>query len=161
FRRLRTSIIFSNPDLQKKTLLITSPSPSEGKTTIVVNLATVFAQADEKTIIVDADLRNPKLHNVFNVPRNNGLTEILAYENEDIAKFIHPTQVPNLHLLTCGAVPPNPSELLGSKKIEALIKKLAVIYDRIIFDTPPILAASDAVILSTKVDASIMVAKSG
>lgn len=161
FRGLRTSILFSNPDLQKKTFLVTSPSPSEGKTTVSVNLATVFAQAEERTILVDTDLRNPRLHMVFKVDRANGITDILALGKTDIKSFIHKTDVPNLDLLTCGEVPPNPSELLGSRKMEDFIARLLKDYDRVIFDTPPVLAATDAVVLSTKVDAAILVVKSG
>lgn len=161
FRGLRTSILFSNPDLQKKTFLVTSASPSEGKTTVSVNLATVFAQAEERTILVDTDLRNPRLHSVFRIDRANGITDILALGKTDIKAFIHKTDIPNLDLLTCGEVPPNPSELLGSRKMEDFIARLLKDYDRVIFDTPPVLAATDAVVLSTKVDAAILVVKSG
>ncbi len=96
-------------------------------------------------MIIDADLRNPKLHYLFNLKRGNGVTEILSMENPDLKKFIYQTQMPNLSILNCGALPPNPSELLGSKKMEALLEKLSGMYDRIILDTPPILAATDAV----------------
>jgi capsular exopolysaccharide synthesis family protein len=161
FRALRTNISFSNPDLRKKVFLITSAGPAEGKTTVAVNLAIAFAQADEKVILVDTDLRKPKLHEIFDVKRQDGLTELLAYDKEDIGSFIHHTKIPNIDLLACGSVPPNPSELLSSHKIEALIKKLSDSYSRIIFDTPPIFAATDALILSTKVDAAILVVRAG
>lgn len=161
FRSLRTGIIFSNPDLPKKTFLITSSSPSEGKTTVAVNMATVFAQAEERVILIDTDLRNPRLHSVFKIDRANGVTDILAFDKADIAAFIHPTNIKGLDFLACGEVPPNPSELLGSKKMKDLIVKLSAIYDRIIFDTPPVLAATDAVVLSTQVDATIIVVKAG
>lgn len=161
FRSLRTNILYSNPDLKKKIFVVTSTFPSEGKTTVVVNLATVFAQVEEKTLIIDADLRNPKLHYLFNLKRGNGVTEILSMENPDLKKFIYQTQTPNLSILNCGALPPNPSELLGSKKMEALLEKLSGMYDRIILDTPPILAATDAVVLSAKTDGVIFVLKAG
>ena len=157
FRSLRTGIVFSNPDLAKKSFLITSSAPSEGKTTVAVNLATVFAQADERVILVDADLRSPRIHSVFGFERNNGVTDILALGKDDIHAFIHKTDVKNLDVLTCGELPPNPSELLGSKKMTDLIERLSRDYDRIVFDTPPVMAATDAVVLSTKVDATIMV----
>ncbi len=159
FRGIRTGIIFSNPDMAKKTFLVTSAPPDEGKTTVAVNLATVFAQADERTLLVDADLRNPSLHKVFKIDRANGITDILALNKDDIQSFIHKTDIKNFDLLTCGEVPPNPSELLGSKKMETFIAKLSTMYDRIIFDTAPVLAATDAVVLSTKVDAVILVVK--
>jgi capsular exopolysaccharide synthesis family protein len=161
FRSLRTGIIYSNPDLSKKTFLVTSATPSEGKTTVAVNLAIVFAQAEEKVLLVDTDLRRPCLHGLFKVDRANGVIDLLAFERSDVHALIHKTNVKGLDLLTCGEVPPNPSELLGSHKMETLIKKLSSMYDRIIFDTPPILAATDAIVLSTKVDSVILVVKAG
>lgn len=161
FRHLRTGIVFSNPDFAKKTLMVTSSSALEGKTTIAVNLATVFAQAGERTILVDADMRSPRLHLIFDTDPFDGLAEILAYDKGDVQAFIHKTEIPNLEVLACRAVPPNPSELLGSKKMEEFIAKLARDYDRVIFDAPPILAATDAAILSAKVDATILVVRSG
>jgi len=161
FRSLRTNILYSNPDFKKKIFVVTSTLPSEGKSTVVVNLATAFAHVEEKTLIIDADLRNPKLHYIFNLKRENGVTEVLSMDNADIKKFIFQTQVPNLSILNCGALPPNPSELLGSKKMEALLEKLSGMYDRIILDTPPILAATDAVVLSAKTDGVIFVVKAG
>gem|GEM_PF-485965 len=160
-RSLRTGIIYSNPDLSKKTFVVTSSTPSEGKTTVAINLATVFAQAEEKVLLVDTDLRKPRLHSIFKLDRTNGVIDILAFGKDDIHSFIHKTAIKGLDVLTCGEVPLNPSELLGSKKMEELIAKLSAMYDRIIFDTPPILAATDAVVLSTKVDATILVVKSG
>jgi capsular exopolysaccharide synthesis family protein len=161
FRHLRTGIIFSNPDFPKKTIMVTSSSALEGKSTTAINLAIVFAQAGERTILVDTDMRSPRLHAIFKTDRPGGLTEILAYDKGDAQSFIHKTGIPNLDILACGAVPPNPSELLGSKKMEEFIAKLQRDYDRVIFDSPPILAATDAAILSTKVDATILVVRSG
>jgi len=161
FRSLRTNIIFSNPDAKKKIFVVTSTVPAEGKTTVVVNLATAFAQFGEKTLIIDADLRNPKLCYLFDLKRENGVTEILSTEDPDLKRFIFQTKVPNLSLLNSGALPPNPSELLGSKKMEMLLEKLSGMYDRIILDTPPILAATDAVVLSAKTNGVIFVVKAG
>ncbi len=161
FRSLRTNILFSNPDLKKKVLVVTSTLPLEGKTTVAINLATAFAQVDEKTLLIDADLRNPKLHYLFNLKRGNGVTEALSLQDIDLNTFIHKTDIPNLSVINCGAVPPNPSELLGSKKMEDLLEKLSGMYDRIILDTPPILAATDAVVLGAKADGVIFVVKAG
>ncbi|MFH0855466.1 MAG: polysaccharide biosynthesis tyrosine autokinase [Candidatus Omnitrophota bacterium] len=161
FRGLRTNIIYSNPDLSKKVIMVTSCAPGEGKSTTAVDLATVFAQFGEKVILIDADLRKPTLHNVFNVSNAGGITELLAYDNLDIKTHIKKTGISNLDFLPSGIIPPNPAELLGSKKIEGLIQEFLKNYDRIIFDTPPVLAATDSVILSTKVDACILVFKAG
>jgi capsular exopolysaccharide synthesis family protein len=159
YRCLRTNILFSNPDTRKKTIVVTSACPSEGKTTIATNLAIVFAQLGEKTILVDADFRHPKLHEIFKVPRIEGITEMLVDNRDDYTSNVHPTEVPNLDILVCGAIPPNPSELLGSKRMEKFIDGLCNIYDKVIFDTPPVLAVTDSVILSSKVDATILVIK--
>lgn len=161
FRGLRTSIIYSNPDLRKKVIQITSAGPGEGKSTTAINLATVFAHFEGKIILIDADLRKPTLHTFFNLPCENGLTELLAEENFDFKSCVKKTEIANLDFISCGTIPLNPAELLGSKKLETLIAELSKHYDRIIFDAPPILAATDAVILSTKVDATILVFKAG
>jgi capsular exopolysaccharide synthesis family protein len=161
FRDLRTSIIYSNPDVRKKVILISSVGPTEGKSTVATNLATVFAKFDEKTIIIDADLRKPKLHSVFNLPCEKGLTELLVSQNLDYKTYVKDVGIKNLDFISCGTIPLNPAELLDSKKLELLINELVKHYDRIIFDAPPILAATDAVVLSTKVDTTILVFKAG
>jgi len=161
FKGLRTSIIYSNPDLSKKVILISSVGPSEGKSTIAVNLATAFAQFEGKIILIDADLRKPTLHSVFSLPCENGLTELLVNQNPNFKSYVKNTGIKNLDFISCGTIPLNPAELLGSKKLESLINELSKNYDRIIFDAPPILAATDAVVLSTKVDTTILVFKAG
>jgi len=160
-RGLRTSIIYSNPDLKKKVLQVTSAGPAEGKSTIAVNLATIFAKTEGKIILIDADLHKPTLHSIFNFPCENGLTELLAGNSFDFKRCVKKTSIANLDLISCGTLPLNPAELLGSKKFELLIIELLKNYDRVIFDAPPVLAATDAVILSTKVDATILVFKAG
>ena len=161
FRGLRTSIIYSNPDLSKKVILISSVGPSEGKSTVAVNLATAFAQFEGKIILIDADLRKPTLHSVFNLSCEKGLTELLVSQGMNFKEYIKNTGIKNLDFISCGTIPFNPAELLGSKKLELLISELSKNYDRIIFDAPPILAATDAVVLSTKVDTTILVFKAG
>jgi capsular exopolysaccharide synthesis family protein len=161
FRVLRTSIIYSNPDLSKKVILISSVGPTEGKSTVAVNLATAFAQFEGKIILIDADLRKPTLHSVFNVPCEKGLTELLVGANLDFKAYLKNTGIKNLDFISCGTIPLNPAELLGSKKLELLLSELAKNYDRIILDAPPVLAATDAVVLSTKVDTTLLVLKAG
>jgi capsular exopolysaccharide synthesis family protein len=161
YKSLRTNIMFSNPDMRKKAIVVTSAGPREGKTTVATNLATAMAHAGEKTLLVDADFRYPKLHEIFGLSRKNGITEILSGREADISSYINKTSVTGLDVLLCGAIPPNPSELLGSKSMQLLMEKLCRIYDRIIFDTPPVLAVTDAVILATVADATIFVTMSG
>jgi capsular exopolysaccharide synthesis family protein len=161
FRCLRTGILFSNPDHPKKTFAVTSSFPMEGKSTVAVNLATVFAQANERTLLVDTDMRKSSLHKIFKVDNTIGIADILTFDKEDIKSFILKTETPGLDLLVCGQTPLNSSELLGSENMEKLIAKLSLMYDRIVFDTPPVLAATDAVILSAKVDSTLLVVRAG
>ncbi len=161
FRHLRTGIIYSNPDFSKRTMLVTSSSALEGKTTTAINLATVFAQSGERTLLVDTDMRSPRLHTIFNIERVNGLTDILVHDKEDIHAFTHKTDIPNLDVLACGEIPPNPSELLDSQKMQDFILRACQDYQRVIFDSPPLLAATDAAILSAKADATILVVRAG
>ncbi len=161
FRVLRTSIIYSNPDLSKKVILVSSVGPGEGKSTVAVNLATAFAQFEGKIILIDADLRKPTLHTILNQPCEKGLTELLVSQNLDYKAYLKNSGIKNLDFISCGTIPLNPAELLGSKRLEHLISELAKNYDRIILDAPPVLAATDAVVLSTKVDTTLLILKAG
>ncbi len=160
FRHLRTGIMYSNPDFPKRTIMVTSSSALEGKTTTAVNLATVFAQSGERTLLVDTDMRSPRLHTIFNIERTNGLTDILVQGQEDIHSFIHKTDIPNLDVLACGEMPPNPAELLDSQRMRDFIIRACGDYQRVVFDSPPLLAATDAAILSAKADATVLVVRS-
>ncbi|MFC1548331.1 GumC family protein [Candidatus Omnitrophota bacterium] len=160
YRGLRTSIMFTAVEHKRKMLLFTSSGPQEGKTTSAINLAIVMAQSGEKTILLDADLRQPRVEKAFNLDIEHGVTEVLAGK-ENLDSVIHNTDIQDLDIITCGAIPPNPSELLGSKKMSGLLAQLEERYDRIIIDTPPVLAVTDAVVLSGKVDGTIIVVKAG
>ncbi|MFC1570826.1 GumC family protein [Candidatus Omnitrophota bacterium] len=160
YRSLRTSIMFTAVEHKRKTILLTSSGPQEGKTTTAINLAIVMAQAGEKTILLDADLRQPKIEKNFNIGAEHGMTEALA-GTEDIDSVIRKTDINNLDIITCGSIPPNPSELLGSGKMVELLEELELRYDRVIIDTPPVLAVTDSVILSGKVDGTIIVVRAG
>lgn len=160
YRGLRTSIMFTAVERKRKIIMLTSSGPQEGKTTSAINLAIAMAQSGEKTILLDADLRKPRVEEAFGLKSDHGLTDILA-GTEKLASDVHKTEIPNLDIITCGSIPPNPSELLGSKKMEEFLAELEKRYDRIIIDTPPVLAVTDAVVLSGKVDGVVLVVRAG
>ena len=161
YRALRTNITYASADNKIKSVLVSSPQPGEGKSTIVANLAIAFAQLRKRTLLVDADLRKPVQHNVFGVPRGPGLSEFLVGEVEDFNSVIHPTKVENLFIVTAGGLPPNPSELLGSDRMCELVALLESKYDMILFDSPPIVAVTDSSMISSEIDALVMVVKAG
>jgi len=161
FRHLRTRIIYSVAERPPRTILVTSSSAAEGKTTAAVNMAAVFAQAGERTLLVDADMRSPRMHKIFNIGFPDGLTDILVYDRENIQTSICKTTVPNLDVLACGEIPSNPSELLGSKNMQSFIARALRQYERVIFDSPPLLAATDAAVLSATADATVLVVRAG
>jgi len=167
YRSLRTGVQFSVIDRTENTaIVVTSPSPNEGKSITTANLATVLAQAGHKVLVIDADLRRPVLHKVFGVDNRLGLTEFLRYFHPNdleetvvalLQQLARPTSVEGLSLLTSGPIPPNPSELLGSQTHRKLLDVLKRHYDYIILDSPPTLIVTDAVVLSTEVDGTILV----
>lgn len=160
YRTLRTNIEFSSFDEHIRVIMLTSAGPGEGKSTTAANLAVAFAQAGKKVLIMDADLRKPTLHHTFSKTNRWGLTNIIAGQAE-VKEVISQTEINNLDLLASGPIPPNPSELLASKRMSALLEELKLIYDIIIVDTPPALAVTDAQIMSTKCDGVILVIDSG
>ncbi len=159
YRSLRTSVQFSRPDTIVQTLVVTSASPGEGKTTTSANLALTLAQAGRRVLLVDADLRRPRQHGVFGVPKAPGVSDTLFAHGVDV---VAPREVvDDLHLLPAGRAVPNPSEVLGSKAMRDQLAEWRETYDIIILDAPPVLAATDAVLLSTQADAVIIVARAG
>lgn len=160
FRTVRTNINFSMPDKDLKTLLFTSSTPGEGKSTSAANVAIVFAQDGKKVLLVDADMRKPTMHYTFHTTNSTGLSNLLTrkWELQDV---VIETEIEGLHLVTCGPIPPNPAELLGSKTMDVLLEQLIASYDIVIFDAPPILSVTDAQILSNKCDGTILVLNSG
>ena len=170
FRVLRTSIQFSSVDTPSRSILITSSIPGEGRSTTAANLAIVMATAGHNVLLVDADLRRPNQHRLFDVPYTLGLTSLLlefdaSKENEEVETLlddvVQVTSVGGLQLLASGPIPPNPSELLGSTKMKMLLSKLEDQYDFVILDSPAVLLATDAAILSVHADATLLVAWAG
>jgi capsular exopolysaccharide synthesis family protein len=162
YRSLRTNVNYAaSADKKIKSLLISSSQPGEGKSTTTANLAIAFAQLRKKTLLVDADLRKPVQHNVFGHPRGPGLSEYLIGEVNDLNSIIHQTKVDNLSILTAGSLPPNPSELLGSDAMSRLVDRLENEWDIILLDSPPIVAVTDASMISSEIDAVALVVKAG
>ncbi len=155
-RSIRTSLTFSSPDKPFRKILVTSGSPSEGKTTVAATLAIVFAQAGHRTVLVDCDLRRSRLHRVFKKSNAAGVTSVLA-EPDTLAAALGETQVPDLMLLAAGPAAPNPAELLESESMKRLLARLEERFDRIVIDSPPALVVTDSTILSTRVDTTVLV----
>lgn len=160
YRLIRTNIEFASVDKQIKTIVVTSPSPGDGKSMTAANLAIILAQQDKRVLLVDADLRKPSVHYTFKVDNRYGLTNLLTKQNI-LEKSKLKTSLLNLDVLTSGPIPPNPAELLNSKNMELIIEELNNNFDYIIFDTPPVLAVTDAQVLANKCDGIVMVISSG
>ena len=160
YRTLRTNIQFSNLDHTPQTILITSPGPGEGKSTTVANLAVTFSQMGTKTLLIDADFRRPILHSLFGIEKEPGITNYLAGKIH-LEGIIRKTPVENLDLVTCGVIPPNPSELLASQRMKEFIAELKNRYQMILFDTPPVIVVTDAMVLALLLDGVVLVASSG
>ncbi|WP_249275095.1 CpsD/CapB family tyrosine-protein kinase [Terribacillus saccharophilus] len=159
YRTIRTNIEFASVDATMRSLLVTSSGPSEGKSSTTANLAVVFAQQGKKVLLIDADLRKPTVHYTFKLDNRAGLSTVLVGE-KSLEEATKETDVPNLDILTCGPIPPNPSELLGSNAMKQLILKAQETYDMVIFDTPPVLAVTDAQILANTCDGALIVVRS-
>jgi capsular exopolysaccharide synthesis family protein len=157
YRILRTNLQFAAVNHPLDTMLITSPSPTEGKSLTVANLAVAMAQAGKKTVIIDADLHRPRQHRLFSLPNNVGVTTALLAEHPDPGDLLQSTEVDNLQVLTSGPLPPNPAELLGSDRMKELLQHLVEQTDVIIMDSPPAIVLSDAMILATQSDGVLLV----
>ena len=163
-RTIRTNLEFLLTDNESKTFMITSSVPGEGKSFISSNLAVAFAQYDKKVLIIDCDMRLGRTHKIFELSNKNGLSNLIAKYDEDETKledYIQKTEVKNLYVLPRGVVPPNPSELLSSKRFEVILKKLQKIFDYIILDCVPTNGLPDALVLSKLVDKTLIVCKYG
>lgn len=160
YRSLRTNLAFARSDRGLRTVVLTSPGPADGKSTTVANLAITFAQQGQRTLLVDADLRRAVLDKTFGISRTPGLTDVIIGEKR-LEDAVVATQVPNLSVLPSGQLPPNPSELLGSAAMRHVIEAASAQFDMVLFDSPPLLAVTDAAVLSTMVDGAILIARMG
>lgn len=157
-RSLRTNLMFMNPDRPYRRLLVTSAAPAEGKTTVAVSIAISLAQGGQRVCIIDCDLRRPRLHRIFGRAGDIGLMNAIVGEAtiEEVAK---PTVVPNLSCIPCGPIPPNSADVVASERFKTLLDELGEHFDRIILDSPPVVAVTDSAILSTVVDGVILVVR--
>ena len=160
YKTIRTNINFSSVDRDMRSIMVTSSGPGEGKSTTAANMAVVFAQQGKSVLLVDADMRKPTAHYTFNVTNTFGLTTVLTRQKM-LREVIHPTEVEHLDLLTCGPVPPNPAELLSSRSMEEFLVDVYSDYDMVLFDTPPVLAVTDAQVLANQCHGTILVVSSG
>ncbi|HVV49926.1 MAG TPA: polysaccharide biosynthesis tyrosine autokinase [Polyangia bacterium] len=159
-RSIRTNILFMSPDRPLKTMVVTSPSPQEGKTTTAINLGVTMAEAGGRVLIVDTDMRRPRLHRSFGVPNQTGISTVIVGK-ATLQEAVKRTDVPNLDVLTCGPVPPNPSELLHTDRFGIVLAECAKLYDRIILDSPPTSAVTDPAVLGNLADGVVLVVKAG
>lgn len=161
YRMLRTNLYFSGIDTKNQIIEVTSSDQAEGKTTTTINLALTLAQDGKKVLLIDCDLRKPRVHRYFYVDNHMGLTNLIVegYEHTDI--YYESDDLPSLHLVASGPLPPNPSEILGSKKMADYLNSLRSMYDYIIVDTPPVGRVTDGVVLAPVVDGVLLTVASG
>ena len=160
YRMIRTNIQFASVDKDIRSITITSTGPGEGKSTTVANLAVVFAQQGKKVLLIDTDLRKPTVHYTMQLPNTIGLTNVLTRQ-VPLKEAIRETDVEGLYVITSGPIPPNPAELLASNSMEQMIKEVTDVFELVLFDTPPILAVTDAQVLASKTDGVLLVISSG
>jgi capsular exopolysaccharide synthesis family protein len=160
YRTLRTSIQFAGLDHKCRSIVVTSSSPGEGKSTTVANFGVVLAQTGSRVCLVDSDLRRPTLHRIFGLANTRGLTTALL-EGLPLAETAQPTAVPNLAVVTSGPLPPNPAELVGSNRMREALEAAAADYDMVLLDSPPVVSVADAVALATFADGVVMVVQTG
>jgi succinoglycan biosynthesis transport protein ExoP len=163
FRTFRSNLLFTGVDRPRRSMLVTSPVPGDGKTTCAAHLGVALSQLGKKVLLVDADLRKPALHRAFEVKSAPGIVNVLLEEDwpKALEKAIQATRTRNLYLLPCGNVPPNPNEMLGSEKIGQVMECLSGRYDFLILDAPPLLAVSDPMVLANRVDGIVLVVRGG
>lgn len=160
YKAFRANILFASVGRKVKKIVFTSANPAEGKTSVSVNLAISLGQAGHKVLLIDSDLRKPRIHKLLELPSSPGLTNILVKANS-FKETVNKTKNGEIDVITCGPIPPNPSELLGSKEMDELLKSVEQDYDYIIMDTPPSLFMSDAAVLSKFADGVVIITLHG
>ncbi|MGQ9585071.1 MAG: polysaccharide biosynthesis tyrosine autokinase [Anaerolineae bacterium] len=161
FRTLRTNLRFARPDRDITTLLVTSSRPGEGKSLVAANLAVAVAQEGKNVILVDGDLRRPSVHKFFGLPNRVGLTNFVLNSGDDVENYLQEAETENLRVLTSGPLPPNPLDMVASRRTEQAIRTLTGLCDVLIMDSPPVLTVADAMVLATRVDAALLVVQAG
>jgi len=161
YRLVRSNIQFAAVDASIRSILVTSSNPGEGKSLTAANLSVVMAQAGLKTILVDSDLRIPVVHKIFQISNADGLTDLLRSPQAELQGYLKDTGIENLQVITSGPLPPNSSEMLGSHRMAELVQRLEGMADVVIFDSPPVLAVTDAAVLSQRVDGAVLVVHAG
>ncbi|MEN6478660.1 MAG: CpsD/CapB family tyrosine-protein kinase [Anaerolineales bacterium] len=161
YRNLRINLQFASLDYALQTLVVSSVGPDEGKTTTLANLAVTMAQAEQRVILVDCDLRQPRVHLFFGLKNDRGVTDAILDEQSFGQPLIQDTAVENLRVLASGPLPPRPPDLLGSRRMGALVESLKQQADIVLFDAPPIMAVTDACMLATHVDGVLLVVRAG
>jgi polysaccharide biosynthesis transport protein len=159
-RAVRTNLLFMSPEKPLRTILVTSSGPQEGKTTAATSLAITMANSGNRVLLVDADMRRPRIHRVFGIQNTAGLSSLILGDGT-LGDLVNPTLVPNLSVLPCGPVPPNPAELLHTAAFRRLLEEMAGKFDRVILDSPPVSVVADAVVMGTRVDGTLIVLKAG
>ncbi len=159
-RAIRTNLLFMSPEKPLHTILVTSSGPQEGKTTTATSLAITMAGSGKKVLLVDADMRRPRIHRIFGVSSSTGLSSLILGELK-LGDVVQATPVSGLYVLPCGPVPPNPSELLHTQVFRKLLGEMAQEYDKVIIDSPPVGVVADAVVTAAHVDGTVVVLKAG
>ena len=160
YRVIRTSVQFAQAGKELQTIALTSCTPNEGKSTTIANLAVVLTQAGKSVLLIDCDMRNPTVHKNFNLSNKVGLSSCISMGTE-VADAVQATGIEGLDALTAGVIPPNPSELLGSERMQNILQRAKEEYDYVLIDTPPVLPVTDSLVLGSMVDGLILVIDSG
>jgi succinoglycan biosynthesis transport protein ExoP len=160
-RAIRTNLLFMSPDRPARTMLITSAGPQEGKTTVAISLAITMAQSGLRVLVVDTDMRRPRVHRALGIAQNSEGLSAAILGKSGVLSYVRASNVPNLWVLPCGACPPNPAELIHAERFHQIVREVAAEFDRVIFDSPPLGAVTDASILARMTDATMLVAKAG
>jgi capsular exopolysaccharide synthesis family protein len=161
YRALRTNLSFSSLDAPIRTLVVTSPAPQENQSIVIANLAVIMAQGGNRTILADCDLRRPILHEIFGADNSRGITTMMLDEAAMSEPPAQATEIENLRLLTSGPLPPNPADLLGSRRMDVVISRLTESADIVLLNAPPVISVTDAAVLGSKVDGVLLIISAG